>query len=386
MLGLTTVLQLGLSVPQQTPAAIGPVLTAELGLSRAELGLLTSAIWGGMLLGMFPAGILADRFGERRVIAAGGAALGILIFLASYATSFWALFALLLLAAVGAASGSPGGTRALASWFAVGQRGMAMGIRQTGVTIAGVTAAVVLPPVAVAFDWQAAFRVAAVLVVACVLVFTIFYREPAQPHHGDQAALHLRDLLGNRPFLVATAFAWMFMGALGCSVTYLGVSLHQQAGLSAVEAGQVLAVLQVGGIAGRVGYGLAADRIGRVGPILVLTGVLAVVACGLMALVRGPQSMLLLAGLGFTLGLATMGWNAVYLTLVAAVAPARSGATAIGAALTVSFTGMFVVPPLFGLIADQAGSYPRAWLALALWSGVAAVVGSQLRERRRPAS
>ena len=52
-------------MPQQTPAALGPILVHTLGLSGAELGLLTSAIWGGMLFGMLPFGILIDRFGER---------------------------------------------------------------------------------------------------------------------------------------------------------------------------------------------------------------------------------------------------------------------------------------------------------------------------------
>jgi hypothetical protein len=51
-------MQIGMSMPQQTPAAIGPVLTEALELSRAQLGLLTSAIWGGMLLGMLPFGLL----------------------------------------------------------------------------------------------------------------------------------------------------------------------------------------------------------------------------------------------------------------------------------------------------------------------------------------
>src|SRR5207248_2332767 len=64
VLGLATLMQIGLSLPQQTPAAIGPALTHALGLSRAELGLVTSAIWGGMLLGMLPFGMLVDRFGE----------------------------------------------------------------------------------------------------------------------------------------------------------------------------------------------------------------------------------------------------------------------------------------------------------------------------------
>ena len=110
-------MQLGLSLPQQTPAAIGPILTSSLHLTRTELGLLTSAIWGGMLLGMLPSGLLADRVGERRVVGGGGLLVAVVLLVAAQTDSFLPLFLLLWPAAIAASSGSPGGTRALASWW-----------------------------------------------------------------------------------------------------------------------------------------------------------------------------------------------------------------------------------------------------------------------------
>src|SRR5215470_7588451 len=109
VLGLATLMQVGVSLPQQTPAAIGPALSHSLGLARAELGLLTSAIWGGMLIGMLPFGILVDRHGERRVLLAGGTIAATFLLLASRAATFQGLFLALLAAAVGAAAASPGG-------------------------------------------------------------------------------------------------------------------------------------------------------------------------------------------------------------------------------------------------------------------------------------
>src|SRR5215472_11588392 len=137
VLGLATLMQVGVSLPQQTPAAIGPALSHSLGLARAELGLLTSAIWGGMLIGMLPFGILVDRYGERSMLLIGGVLLAGFLFVASRASTFQPLFAALVPAAVGASAASPGGTRALAAWFEPHRRGTAMGIRQTGVTAAG---------------------------------------------------------------------------------------------------------------------------------------------------------------------------------------------------------------------------------------------------------
>jgi MFS family permease len=384
VLGLATVLQVGVSMPQQTPAAIGPILTRELGLSRSELGLLTSAIWGGMLLGMLPSGMLADRFGERRVIAVGATLLGLVLLLAAQSPGFAWLFGLLLLAAFGSSSASPGGTKAIASWFPPYQRGLAMGIRQMGVTAAGVLASVLLPPIAVAAHWQAAFRTVAGIVLATTAGFALLYREAApHPSAPRVAERGVGALFRNRTFVFGTAYAWVFMGALGSAVTYLGVAMHQEVGVSAIVAGYLLAVLQVGGIAGRIGWGLMSDRLGRRAPAMLACGVLTLAICALMAFVRGAVPLPLVAVLAFLLGLAAMGWNALYLTLVSDQVPVQSAATAIGAGLTISFSGMFIATPIFGLIADRSGSYELSWLALAVWALMGTLLGLGIRERRR---
>ncbi|MGH7920428.1 MAG: MFS transporter, partial [Candidatus Dormibacteraceae bacterium] len=201
-------------MPQQTPAAIGPVLLPALGLTNAELGLLTSAIWGGMLLGMIPFGMLVDRFGQRRVLAAGALLLVASLVTASRATSFWPLFLLLIPAAVGASSSSPGGTRAIAEWFPRSQRGMALGIRQGGVTLAGIVAAVALPPIALRAGWDAAFLCVAGAALLAVAIFLVTYREPAGGRGTPAHLLDGRALFANRGFLAATFFGWIFMGVL----------------------------------------------------------------------------------------------------------------------------------------------------------------------------
>jgi hypothetical protein len=69
-----------------------------------------------------------------------------------------------------------------------------------------------------------------------------------------------------------------------------------------VAAGTLLAVLQVGGITGRIGWGAISDRAGRRKPVMVLAGALAIPCC----LAPGPRAPggklgLFLAGLDRTL-------------------------------------------------------------------------------------
>jgi predicted MFS family arabinose efflux permease len=386
VLGLATLMQVGVSMPQQTPAAIGPVLAHALHLSRTELGLLTSAIWGGMLIGMLPFGMLVDRYGERAVLLVGGTVLAAFLLVASRASGFRPLVLALVPAAIGASCASPGGTRAVAAWFEPHLRGTAMGIRQTGVTAAGVLAAVLLPPIALAVSWRAAFVTVAVLALAGMVAFAVFYREPAAGSRAARRPLDVRALLRSRTWLAATAYGWVFMGALGCVVAYLAVSLNQDAGLSPVRAALLLAVLQVGGIAGRLGFGVLSDRLRSRGAVMTLSAGLAVVACLAMALLgHGAAGGPGLAVIAFLLGLSCMGWNALYITLSAEVVPVQHAATAVGAGTTVTFIGMLAVPPVFGLIADHTGTYAWSWLALAGWAVAGTLVALAVRDGRRAA-
>ncbi len=156
----------------------------------------------------------------------------------------------------------------------------------------------------------------------------------------------------------------------------------QDAGLSLVQAGLLLAILQVGGIAGRLGFGVLSDRLGSRGAVMSLSAALAVLACLAMAVLdhRGTPGPILV-GLAFLLGLSCMGWNALYITLTAEVVPIQHAATAVGAGTTVTFIGMFAVPPVFGLIADRGGSYAWSWFALAAWASAGLLISLAVRDR-----
>jgi MFS transporter, ACS family, hexuronate transporter len=381
---LATLVQVGVSILQQAPAALGPVLIRDLDLSRAQIGLLSSAIWGGMLLGMLPVGLLIDRHGERRLIVAGVTAMALLVLWATQLRAFFWLLILFLLASIGAASSAPGGSKAIAAWFPSSRRGGAMGIRQTGVTIGGLAAAFLLPPVAVRFGWEAALGLGAGVTLVTVLLFALFYRE--FPEVVDEGAdsypprVPLGSIVRDRGFLATTGYAFVLMGVQGSAASYLALSLHEEVGLSIVAAGAFLAVFQVGGIAGRIGWGVISDKIGRRGPVMLLVGLVAMASCLTMASVGEGTVIPLVAALAFLLGLSAMGWNGLYLTLLSESVPMHAAATAMGASLTIAFVGMFLASPLFGLAADLTGSYGASWLGLAGWTVVGIALGFLARE------
>ena len=56
-----------------------------------------------------------------------------------------------------------------------------------------------------------------------------------------------------------------------CNRLLLEVAQVLEIGLSPVQAGVLLAVLQVGGIAGRLGFGVLSDRLGSRGTVMALS-------------------------------------------------------------------------------------------------------------------
>src|SRR5438270_14084215 len=114
------------------------------------------------------------------------------------------------------------------------------------------------------------------------------------------------------------------MGTSGCSVTYLGVATDQKFGVSVSVAGYLLAVLQLGGITGRIGWGMLSDRLGRRAPAMVICGILTILVCFSVAFVLGAVPVLQVGALALLRGMAFIGWNVLYGTLVSDMLPVRS--------------------------------------------------------------
>src|SRR5438132_8792861 len=78
-----------------------PLWASEFGLSFSQVGLIRTAYTGGMSAFQIPAGFLAERVGERRILALGTAVTALGFIAAGWAGGFISLLALLLAAGLG---------------------------------------------------------------------------------------------------------------------------------------------------------------------------------------------------------------------------------------------------------------------------------------------
>lgn len=84
-----------------------PLLAQTFGLSLAQVGLIRSAHRVAMAAFQIPAGLVAERLGERNLLAFGTAIAGIAFIALGYAAGFWMILVALFVAGVGSAVQHP---------------------------------------------------------------------------------------------------------------------------------------------------------------------------------------------------------------------------------------------------------------------------------------
>jgi MFS family permease len=186
----------GLIFPVQGLGPLAGFMQDALQLSAFEIGLLMSAAQFVPVIGLLIAGELLDRFSERLIVGLGTLVVGAALASASFASTYENLFIWLLIVGAGYSTAQPGGSKAVSNWFSKSQRGFAMGIRQAGLPLGGGLAAAILPSVAAAHGWQAAFLIGAI--VACLggALFIAVYRSPAEIR--PQSAVSLKSAFAAR--------------------------------------------------------------------------------------------------------------------------------------------------------------------------------------------
>jgi MFS family permease len=273
------------------------VMTAELmqgfNLDATALGNLSAFYFYSYVSMQIPTGILADRWGPRRLLTVGAfvAAVGALLF-AMAPTIFWAYLGRFLIG--GAVAVAFVGNLKLASeWFPARYFGMVSGAGLFFGIVGAVFAGTPLRILVVAFGWRNTMLVSAVITfVICAGVWVI-----VRDHPGEKGYAGYTDAAaGTDPNSHQGIFSgiievlrypntWLLFvipgGLVGCVLTFGGLwgvpYLNTHHNLPPTQAAALNSVLLVAWAIGGPIFGGVSDRIGRRKPLYFLGFVLAVV-------------------------------------------------------------------------------------------------------------
>lgn len=373
LMGMGTTLALGVFV--------APLEAAE-GWSRTQVAVATMFAFLSMGVAGFGWGALSDRWGTRAVVLAGGAIQGLGLVLAGRAGSVLELqLAFGVLGGIGAGAYMAPLTSSASRWFER-NRGLAVALVTAGMGMGTLVTAPLATWLIAAQGWRMAFTVLGLLVWAVVLPVALLLRAPpvvaaSGPAGGGMTAGQaLRS-----PALLAVAFTYFCCCAAHSGPIFHMVSYAVDCGIAPMTAATLLGAQGLAGVAGRIGGGMVADRLGEK-PTILMALLLQASAIAAYVTISAPTQFLIL---GMVFGLSYGAVMPLYAVLVRNwFGPAVMG-TAFGAVSMAATFGMAAGPVIGGWLRGLGGDYLWMYTASAAIGLGALLIATTFRAPATPA-
>ena len=368
-------------------------MSAEFGWTRAATsGAYSMSMFLLGLLGMVT-GRLNDKFGPRIVMTICSFALGLGFLLMAQISALWQLYLLYgVMVAIGTSGGYVPLTSTVARWF-VKKRGL-----MTGIVLSGYGAgAMIGPPVAnwliSDYGWRTSYFIMGIAtLVSLVLVSQFLRRDPGetgQLAYGEGQINSEELVIETREFspreATRTRQFWLLCLVFACvGISQIGIMVHivphaTDLGISTFVAANILAVIGGLNMAGRIGLGSVADRIGNKSALTISLIVLSVSLFWLLFAKELWMFYLFAVIFGFGFG----GISALMSPIVAELFGMRAHGAIVGMVTFAWGISAAVGPALAGHIFDIASSYYLGFIVFAVLSVIGLVLVLFLRYTSR---
>ena len=250
-------------------AIISKDLAQEFALTPADLGFLTSMYLAAFAAFQLPLGVLLDRYGPRRVVAA-------LLCLAAVGAALFALgrdLAMLsfgrALIGLGVSAGLMGAIKAFSLWFPLERLATLNGLYLAVGGLGALSATAPAEALVGTLGWRGMFWILACL--AALVALVVYFVVPEKPLPGEEQTIAAQLRGFGRVF--GTAAFWrvalpMVVGQaiyLALQGLWLGPWLADVAGRARHEVANDLLITALGYIAGSLCFGVASDRLAHFG-------------------------------------------------------------------------------------------------------------------------
>ncbi|MEM8497091.1 MAG: MFS transporter [Pseudomonadota bacterium] len=337
----------------------------NVGLEQVMYSLSAGTFFG--LAAMPLGGILVDRYSTRWVMAAGAIMFAAGIYVLSIVTSITQYVVLfgLTMALANALVGSLPSTTTISRWFTT-SRGRALGISALGTSVGGMVIPMLMAYGIAQYGWRGALEYLAYAILFIVLPVVVLSIRGTPGEAGleiedahlqtssNQAigALTSKNIVGSSAFwLIGVPLSLLFSvyTSILANITPYATALGQ----STADAGQLITVVAIGGIVGKIAFGYAADKINlKIGLWLAMC----LVAIGFAILSTEPSYAMMVLAASF-LGLAAGGQLPVWGAMMARAFGLVSYGRAMG--LMSPLISLIIMPGFIvaGKVVDMTGNY-----------------------------
>jgi predicted MFS family arabinose efflux permease len=352
---------------------LAPYIRSQLGIDESQYGYLMAALMTGTMLTTLPLGGLMGRINTRRGFGAILTLIGIGLLTISFQASFYGLVLALFFTGVLRAGIIPLVNRVIAESYDRNQRGAITGFIFAAIPMGGFLGALALPALGGYFDWGMGYRLLGIFGLAGGLTAWVLLPRDQNAYPANRPKIDLRSLTSKSFIILGLGY-----GLFALSMTteaFITLYLVDMVKISALVAGVFFGMIQLTGVAGRLFWGVLADRYFSHNRWWLLAFTSSLMVISFLLLVRlGSQSPYWLIGLdmlGFGLSAASS-W-VILSTLVGDVV----GISAVAAATAVIFFITNITdtggPVLFSKALGLTQSY-QSTLTIFMFINLAAVL------------
>lgn len=255
-------------------------IAGDLALSDKAMGWVLSSFALGYALFQVPSGMMADRYGPRKVLASIVTIWSVLTAATGAAWNFISLLVTRFLFGVGEAGAFPGMSRAIFSWIPLRERGFIIGLNFSGSRLG---AAFALPFVAwliTDFGWRTAFVILGAIGIFWAILWWLSFRDRPEDH-PSLSAEEKEEIISTRqqvktedaatlsmPIILASKNMWSAIVQYFCSnftfffaLTWLFPHLKNKYELGTMEAGWYAVAPFIAGAIGNWVSGAMTDKL-----------------------------------------------------------------------------------------------------------------------------
>jgi predicted MFS family arabinose efflux permease len=367
LLSFLTALNILNFVDRMLIASLAPLLIADLGLTRAQIGLLTGFgfVFFYTFVGLF-LGVAADRFRRLPLIGAGLLLWSAMTALSGRARSFIQLAIPRIFVGVGEATLTPAAISMLADAFPARRLGLAVGVYYAGIPIGLALALISSSFIAPRFGWRFSFYALGIIGLIAT-VFLLLLREPERQRTAPKLRPSMRELLRDllralrdRPAL-PLALAGGSLLCFGSGAALHGVTwLVQERGFRYADAALRAGIVAVvAGFLGNVAGGAFGDfcarrfRGGRLWSLVIMTAFFTLPAWLFYSM---PPTTPLFYVCWFFTSAGTTAWFGALFSAYQDLSPVQVRSTVVAFALLVlNLLGVGPGPLITGMIGDARG-------------------------------
>ncbi|HDM8207620.1 TPA: MFS transporter [Vibrio campbellii] len=303
-----------------------PAMIADLGLDKADIGMIGTLFYITYGLSKFISGTISDRSNPRFFMGVGLIATGLINIAFGFSSSLVALAALWVMNAWFQGWGWPSCSKLLTTWYSRSERGFLWAIWNTAHNVGGALIPLLVGFLTYHYSWREGFIVPGVIgVILGVIVCWRLRDKPttqglptvgqwrddklelAQENHGQGLSYKeiLKQYVFNNKYIWLLAFSYVLVYIVRTAINDWGnLYLTEQHHYSLINANAALSMFEIGGFVGSLVAGWGSDKLfgGNRGPmnLLFAAGIfLSVAALWLMPLTNFAFQAAGLFSIGF---------------------------------------------------------------------------------------